>query len=126
MDPFYPTNQIQNKPIFTHLQYKIFENTVGKGEIAFYEQFLLFPQRFQLFWRTFHHFPQVQNCRLQTLPVLKSLTFRVTMNAPTYELKKVNNKFLGSFRKIWGSKPSKFKETRGSWKTLNICSLRNG
>ena len=23
------------------------ENTVGKGEIALYEQFLLFPQRFQ-------------------------------------------------------------------------------
>ena len=37
---------------------------------------------------------------------------------PSYELKKVNNKFWGSFKKIWGSKPSKFKETRGSWKTL--------
>ena len=29
------------------LQYKSFENTVGKGEIARYEQFLLFPQCFQ-------------------------------------------------------------------------------
>ena len=27
--------------------FKQFENTVGKGEIARYEQFLLFPQRFQ-------------------------------------------------------------------------------
>ena len=28
------------------LQYKSFENTVGKGEIAHHEQFLLFPQCF--------------------------------------------------------------------------------
>ena len=35
----------------------------------------------------------------------------VTMT-PSYELKKVNNKVWGSFRKIWGSKPSKFKERR--------------
>ena len=32
---------------------KAFENTVGKGEIARNEQFLLFPQRFLPFWRTF-------------------------------------------------------------------------
>ena len=42
--------------IFTCLQYKPFENTVGKGEIARNEQFLLFPQCFQPFLRTFHHF----------------------------------------------------------------------
>ena len=30
--------------VFTCLQYKSFENTVGKGEIARYEQFLLYPQ----------------------------------------------------------------------------------
>ena len=29
--------------VFTCLQYKSFENTVGKGEIARNEQFLLFP-----------------------------------------------------------------------------------
>ena len=38
--------------VFTCLQYKPFENTVGKGEIARIEQFLLFPQCFLLFWRT--------------------------------------------------------------------------
>ena len=32
--------------VFTCLQYKSFENTVGKGEIARNEQFLLFPQCF--------------------------------------------------------------------------------
>ena len=38
------------------LQYKSFENTVRKGEIARNEQFLLFPQCFLSFWRTFFHF----------------------------------------------------------------------
>ena len=32
--------------VFTCLQYKSFENTEGKGEIAHNEQFLLFPQCF--------------------------------------------------------------------------------
>ena len=32
--------------VFMCLQYKSFENTVGKGEIALNEQFLLFPQFF--------------------------------------------------------------------------------
>ena len=39
--------------VFTCLQYKSFENTVGKGDIARNEQFLLFPQCFQ---------PFLQNC----------------------------------------------------------------
>ena len=37
--------------VFTCLQYNSFENTVGKGEIARNEQFLLFPQRFLLLLR---------------------------------------------------------------------------
>ena len=36
-----------------------FENTAGKGEIARNEQFLLFPQRFQLILRSFCHFNQL-------------------------------------------------------------------
>ena len=32
--------------VFTYLQYKSVENTLGKGEIARNEQFLLFPQCF--------------------------------------------------------------------------------
>ena len=50
------------------LQYKSFENN------ACYKQFL-FPQYFLLFWRTFRHFHQFQNCRLQPLSVWKSLKF---------------------------------------------------
>ena len=41
--------------VFTCLPYKSLENTVGKGEIARNEQFLLFPQSFLPVWRTFCH-----------------------------------------------------------------------
>ena len=59
------SNPFQNKPWF--LQYKSSENTVGKGEIAWNKQFLLFSVCFLPAWRTFRHFPQVQVCRLQSL-----------------------------------------------------------
>ena len=59
--------------VLTCLQYKSFENTVGKGEIAHKEQFLLFPLCFLPFWRTFRHFHQIQNSRLQTPSKLKGL-----------------------------------------------------
>ena len=58
---------------------------MGKGEIAQNEQFLLFPNRFLPLWRTFCHFHQTQNGRLQTLSVweeskicrlVKSMVFR--------------------------------------------------
>ena len=63
--------------VFTCLQHKSFENTVGKGEIARNKQFLLFPQCFLPVWRTFCHFHQIWNCHLQTLSVWKSLKFVV-------------------------------------------------
>ena len=59
------------------LQYKSFENTVGKGEIARSEQFLLFPQCFLPVWRTLFHFIKVEINRLQTLSVWKGLNFVV-------------------------------------------------
>ena len=46
---------------------------MGKGEIARYEQFLLFPQSFLPFWKSFFHFPQISNCRLQILFVWRRL-----------------------------------------------------
>ena len=42
--------------VFMCLHYMSFENTVGKGEIARNEQFLLFSQCFLPVWRTFCHF----------------------------------------------------------------------
>ena len=45
--------------VFTCLQDKSFKNTVGKGEIAHHEQFLLFPRCFLPFWRTFCHFHHI-------------------------------------------------------------------
>ena len=59
------------------LYYNTSENTVGKGEIAHNEQFLLFPQCFLPSWRAFCHFHQIKNCRLQTLSVWKSCKFVV-------------------------------------------------
>ena len=56
---------------------KPFENTVGKGEIAHNEQFLVFPQCFLPVWITFFHFRQIWNCRLETLSVWKSIKFVV-------------------------------------------------
>ena len=56
--------------------FKSFENTVGKGdigEIAHYEQFLLFPLCFLPFMIPFCHFHQIQNCCLHALSVWKSL-----------------------------------------------------
>ena len=64
-----PFNLFPNNPLF----YVSFENTVGKGEIARNEQFLLFPQCFLAFWRTCCRFPQIQNCHLQIISVWKSL-----------------------------------------------------
>ena len=62
----------------TCLQNKFFfENTVGKGEIARNEQFLVFPQCFLLFWITFCYFNQIKNCRLQAFSVWESLGFFV-------------------------------------------------
>ena len=58
----------QSNPGFTCLQYKSFKNfyTVGKGEIAHYKQFLLFPQRLPPIWRTFFYFHQIWNYLLIT------------------------------------------------------------
>ena len=66
-----------SQTVFMCLLYKPFENTVGKGEIARNDQFLLFPQCFLPVWITFSHFHQIQNCRLQTLSVWNSLKFVV-------------------------------------------------
>ena len=54
-------NLFQNKPLFLHVccYCTFFENTVGKGEIAHNEQFLLPPQCFLHFQRTSHHFRQI-------------------------------------------------------------------
>ena len=45
--------------VFTRLQYKYFENSAGKGEIARDEQFLLFPQCFLPVWRALCRFQQI-------------------------------------------------------------------
>ena len=65
---FLPLTFSHTIPGLTCLQYKSFENTVGrKGEIAHNEQFLLFPLCVLPVWRTFCYFHRIRNCRLQTL-----------------------------------------------------------
>ena len=67
----------KTSPGFYVSEYKSFENTMQKGQIIHKEQFLLFPQCFLPFWRTFCHFHLIWNCRLQTLSVWNSLKFVV-------------------------------------------------
>ena len=62
-----------NKPWFLRILSTYLLKTLRKGEIARNEQFLLFSQCFLPFWRTFHHFHQIQNCHLQTLSFWKSI-----------------------------------------------------
>ena len=64
-----------------------FENTVGKGEIARNEQFLLFPQCFLPYLRTTCHFYQISNCRLQNLSIWTSLKFVVWERVNPYQNK---------------------------------------
>ena len=52
----------QTSLYFTCLQYKSFESSVEKGEIAHDVQFLLFPQSLLPSQITFHCFHQIQNC----------------------------------------------------------------
>ena len=59
--------------VFMCLQYKSFENTVGKGELARNEQVLLSPQCFPLFWRTFVQFPSKMKLFAASSLVWKSL-----------------------------------------------------
>ena len=85
-------NPFPNRPwFFICLQYKSFENTVGKGEIACDKQFLLFPHHFLPFGRNFCHFHQILNCRLLTPSVWKSLKFVVWEKVKALTLHKSQN-----------------------------------
>ena len=68
-------NPFPNKPWFVRVcSRSLFEKTVGKGEIARNEQFLLFPQCFLPVWITFCHFHQY---KMQAFSVWKGLKFVV-------------------------------------------------
>ena len=56
----------QTSPGF-YVSAKLLENTVRKGEIARNKQFLLFPQCFLPFLKTFCHFHQIKDCHLEKL-----------------------------------------------------------
>ena len=100
--------------VFMCLQYKPIENTVGKGEIARNEQFLLFPQCFLPICRTFCHFHPIWNCRMQTLSVWFSLKFVV--------LERDKSEMLGMVGEVG---PNSFQVTYQLWLqvayTLELC-----
>ena len=52
-------NPFPNKPWFLRVCSTSLLKTLGKGEIAPNEQFLLFAQCFLPAWKTFYHFPQI-------------------------------------------------------------------
>ena len=52
-------NPFPNKPWFLRVCSTSLLKTMGKGEIARYEQFLLFPQCFLPVWRAFCHFHEM-------------------------------------------------------------------
>ena len=66
-------NPFPNKPLFNVSAVQVFENTVGKGEVARNEQFLLFPQCFLPIWRIVCNCHQIWNCPPQTHWAWKSL-----------------------------------------------------
>ena len=71
-------NHFPNKLRFSHVcSTSLLKTLWGKGEIARNEQFLLFPQCFLPVWRTFCHFYQIRNCRLQSFSVRKSKMCRL-------------------------------------------------
>ena len=84
------------------LQYKSFENTEGKGEIARTEQFLLFPQCFLPIWSTFCHSHKIWIRHLQTLSVWKGLKFIIWewVNGKLYLLTKRQFFWLDRIQRI--------------------------
>ena len=71
--------------VFTCLQYKSFENTVGKGEIARYEQFLLF-YSFGELSAIFTTFKTVV-CKLFQFESVHDLSFGKRLNIKSNDLK---------------------------------------
>ena len=108
--------------VFTCLQ--SFENTVGKGEIAHNEQFLLFPQCFVPILITFCHFHSIKNCRLQILSVWEGLKFVVWERVKSglcgtgkglcqnriiyFPLKNLSGNYTQTYSEEWPSTPSSF------------------
>ena len=84
-----PLNPFLNKPGFYVFAVQVFWKHCGKRENGLNKQFLLFPHRLLPVWRTLCHFHQIWICRLQIVPVWKSLKFVVWERAKLKISKKV-------------------------------------
>ena len=81
-------NPFPNKPWFLLVCSTSLENTVGKGEIAQNEQFLLFPQCFLPSWRTFGH--EIAVCKLFQFGRVLNLLFGKELGALSKDTPKEN------------------------------------
>ena len=71
-------NPFSDKPLFLHVCSKSLLKTLREKEkLLITSNFSFSHSVFYPFWRIFHHFHQIQNYRLQTLSVWKSLKFVV-------------------------------------------------
>ena len=76
--PCFYFNPFPNKPLFLHVCHTFLLKTMWKKEkLLVRSNFSFSHSFFYPFWRTFNHFHQIQNCRLQTPSVWKSLKFVV-------------------------------------------------
>ena len=73
-------------PCFTRLQYKSFENAVGKGQIARNKDFFLFPQR--VMPTIFFKF-EIAVCKLFEIRRILNLSFGKTFNTVLLGIVKV-------------------------------------
>ena len=68
----------QKSPVFFRVCSSSLLKTLWEnGKLLIMSNFSFFPPCFLPVWKTFYHFYQIQNCRLQTLSVWKGLKFVV-------------------------------------------------
>ena len=93
----FPINPLLNNPWFLHVcSTSLLKRCTNRRNCD--EQFLLFPQCFLPFWRTFSYFHLIQKYRLHTLSVWNSLKFvvreRVKARRPIIHVKLCQNSKL--------------------------------
>ena len=76
-DRVHSMNPFPSKPLFLSVYSRNLLKTIWEKEKLLVMSNFSFSQCFLPIWRTFHHFRQTQNCRLQNLSVWKSLKFVV-------------------------------------------------
>ena len=108
-------NPFPNKPWFLRVcSISLLKTLWEKEKLLVTSNFSFSHSVFYPFWTTFFHFHQIQNCRLQTLSVWKSLKFVVWERVKTLPIGKVFNfdenggKFSKKVEKTGGGEKKEF------------------